>query len=67
MLLLLAVLCPPLAVLLAEKSGSRAAANLGLTLLLYFPGLVHALSTVERCDVGRRYEAVMRVLERRAA
>lgn len=67
MLSLLAILCPPLAVLLAEKSGSRAAANLGLTLLLYFPGLIHALSTVERCDVGRRYESVMRVLERRAA
>jgi len=67
MLLLLAVICPPLSVLIAEKSTSRAATNLGLTLLLYFPGLIHALSSVERCEVGRRYEAVMRVLERRAA
>ena len=67
MLLLLAILCPPLAVLLAERSGSRTAANLGLTLLLYVPGVVHALSVVERHDVGRRYESVMRVLERRAA
>jgi uncharacterized membrane protein YqaE (UPF0057 family) len=67
MLSLLAILCPPLAVLIAERSGLRTATNLGLTLLLYFPGLFHALSTIERRDLGRRYETVMRVLERRAA
>jgi uncharacterized membrane protein YqaE (UPF0057 family) len=67
MLSFVAILCPPLAVLIAEKSGSRAAANLGLTLLLYIPGLIHAFSTIERRSVGRRYESVMRVLERRAA
>ena len=67
MLSLLAIVCPPLAVLLTEKSGSRTATNFGLTLLLYFPGLFHALSTIERRDLGRRYESVMRVLERRAA
>jgi uncharacterized membrane protein YqaE (UPF0057 family) len=67
MLSLLAILCPPLAVLVAERSGSRTATNIGLTLLLYFPGLIHAFSTIERRDVGRRYESVMRVLERRAA
>jgi uncharacterized membrane protein YqaE (UPF0057 family) len=67
MLSLLAILCPPLAVLVAERSGLRTATNLGLTLLLYFPGLFHALSTIERRDLGRRYETVMRVLERRAA
>jgi len=67
MLSLVAIICPPLAVFLAEKSGSRTATNLGLTLLLYFPGLIHALGTVERRSVGRRYESVMRVLERRAA
>ena len=65
MLALLAVICPPLAVLIAEKSSLRAATNLGLTLLLYVPGLVHALSIVERYSVGRRYESVMRVLESR--
>lgn len=67
MLSFVAILCPPLAVLIAEKSGSRAAANLGLTLLLYIPGLIHAFCTIERRSVGRRYESVMRVLERRAA
>jgi uncharacterized membrane protein YqaE (UPF0057 family) len=67
MLSLLAILCPPLAVYVAERSGSRTATNIGLTLLLYFPGLIHALSTIERHDLGRRYESVMRVLDRRAA
>jgi uncharacterized membrane protein YqaE (UPF0057 family) len=67
MLSLLAVVCPPLAVWVSERSGSRTAANLGLTLLLYLPGLIHAFSTIERRDLGRRYESVMRVLERRAA
>jgi uncharacterized membrane protein YqaE (UPF0057 family) len=67
MLSLLAVVCPPLAVLAAEGKGSRVAANLGLTLLLYVPGMLHALAAVERHNVGRRYESVMRVLDRRAA
>jgi uncharacterized membrane protein YqaE (UPF0057 family) len=67
MLSLLAVVCPPLAVLAAERSGSRAAANLGLTLLLYVPGLLDALAVVERRAVGKRYESVMRVLDRRVA
>ena len=67
MLSLLAVCCPPLAVFAVEKSSSRVLTNLGLTLLLYFPGLIHALATIERRSVGRRYESVMRVLERRAA
>ena len=67
MLSLLAFVCPPLAVLVAEKSGSRAAANLGLTLLLYVPGLLDALTVVERRNVERRYASVMRVLDRRAA
>jgi uncharacterized membrane protein YqaE (UPF0057 family) len=67
MLSLLAVLCPPLAVFAVEKSPSRTLVNFGLTLLFYFPGLIHALATVERRSVGRRYESVMRVLERRAA
>jgi uncharacterized membrane protein YqaE (UPF0057 family) len=67
MLSLVAIICPPLAVLLVEKSGTRTATNVGLTLLLYFPGLIHALNSVERRSVGQRYESVMRVLERRAA
>jgi uncharacterized membrane protein YqaE (UPF0057 family) len=67
MLSVLAVACPPLAVALAEKKGSRVALNVGLTMLLFLPGVLHALAVVERRSVGRRYESVMRVLDRRAA
>jgi uncharacterized membrane protein YqaE (UPF0057 family) len=66
MLSLLAVVCPPLAVLATGKP-SRFAANLGLTMLGFVPGVVHALSEVDRHTVGRRYESVMRALERRRA
>ena len=63
MLSLLAVVCPPLAVL-ATGNRSGAVANLGLTMLGFVPGVVHALSEVDRHTVGRRYESVMRALER---
>jgi uncharacterized membrane protein YqaE (UPF0057 family) len=67
MLSLLAVVCPPLAVWVAEKNGPHTVANVGLTMLFFIPGVVHALACVERHSVGLRYESVMRVLERRAA
>jgi uncharacterized membrane protein YqaE (UPF0057 family) len=66
MLALLAIVCPPLAVL-ATSNRSTTAANLGLTLLGFVPGVVHALRTVEQHTVERQYDSVMRVLERRAA
>jgi uncharacterized membrane protein YqaE (UPF0057 family) len=66
MLAILAVLCPPLAVL-ATGTYSGAAANFGLTLLLYVPGMMHALSVVERHTIQRRYDAVMNALEQRRA
>ncbi|MFO0825388.1 MAG: YqaE/Pmp3 family membrane protein [Gemmataceae bacterium] len=62
MLTRLAVLCPPLAVLLTGKR-SDALSNLGLTLLLYVPGVVHALQEVDRHATAQRYESVMRELE----
>lgn len=63
MLTLLAVFCPPLAVLI---TGSRADAlgNLGRTMLLYVPGVVHALHEVDRHNTTQRYDAVMKALER---
>jgi uncharacterized membrane protein YqaE (UPF0057 family) len=63
MLNVLAVVCPPLAVL-ATGTPARAAANLGLTLLLYVPGVLHARSVVEQRSLERRYDAVMQALER---
>lgn len=65
MLTLLALVCPPLAVL-ATETPARAAANLGLTLCMFVPGVVHALAVVERHTLSRRYDAVMRALEVRS-
>jgi uncharacterized membrane protein YqaE (UPF0057 family) len=42
---LIAILCPPLAVLIVGKTG-QAFLNLILSLCLYFPGLIHALCVV---------------------
>ena len=58
---LLAILCPPLAVL-ASGTPSQAAANCGLTLLFFVPGVVHALGVVDRYTVVRQYESVMRAM-----
>ena len=66
MLSALAIVCPPLAVLIVAGRGA-AAANVGLTLLGVVPGIRHARELVERHTVERRYDAVMRVLERPAA
>ena len=63
---LLAVLCPPLAVL-ATGTPSQVVANAGLTLLLFVPGVVHALAVVGQYNLERRYESVMLALERCAA
>ena len=65
MLFLLAIICPPLAVL-ATGNPSRAAVNLGLTMLFYFPGLFHALNVVDRHNTVRQYDSVMRAMERQA-
>lgn len=61
MLRFLAVVCPPLAVLLTGQP-SQAAANVFLSLLLYVPGLYHALTVVDRHLTDRRNEALMRAV-----
>ena len=65
MLTCLAIVCPPLAVL-ATGTRSRAAGNLGLTLLGFVPGVVHALRVVDQHSVERRYASVMKALAVRA-
>jgi uncharacterized membrane protein YqaE (UPF0057 family) len=62
MLTLLAVLCPPLAVL-ATGNRSGALGNVGLTMLGYLPGLRHALAEVDKYDTIRRYRLVMRAMK----
>lgn len=66
MLYILAILCPPAAAL-AASGPKRAAANAALTLLLYVPGLIHALAAVERHYVNRRNEALLRAVALRYA
>ena len=58
----LAILCPPLAVLLTAGA-SGAAKNVGLTMLLYVPGVLHARAAVEKYTTARRYEAMLRAID----
>ena len=60
MLFVLAAVCPPLAVLASTGSARRTAANTGLTLLLYAPGLVHAVSAARQHYTDRRNAALLR-------
>jgi uncharacterized membrane protein YqaE (UPF0057 family) len=60
---LLALVCPPAAVL-ASGSRSELAANAALTLLFFVPGVVHALGVVDRFATHRQYDSVMRAMER---
>ena len=66
MLSLLAVVCPPLAVL-ASGTRSQAAKNACLTMLLFIPGVIHALGVVEKRHVERQYESVFQAMDRMAA
>jgi len=50
---LLAILCPPLAVAMCGKP-MQALINLLLSLLLYFPGLIHAFSVVGEKKANER-------------
>jgi uncharacterized membrane protein YqaE (UPF0057 family) len=64
MLVLLAILCPPVAVLLTAPP-SQAAKNFGLTLLFYVPGMLHARSVVDRYYAHRQFDSLARLLESR--
>lgn len=64
MLNILAVICPPAAVL-ASATPALAIANLGFTLMLYVPGVLHARSIVQQRNLRQRYNSVMLAMERR--
>ena len=55
MLYLLAILIPPLAVLLIGKP-VQAVLNVGLTLMLWLPGMIHALLVVHEYKADKRFE-----------
>lgn len=52
-MIILAILLPPLAVLLTTHNPVRALINLGLTCLLWIPGVVHALMAVNEAKTGK--------------
>jgi uncharacterized membrane protein YqaE (UPF0057 family) len=62
MLYLLAILCPPLAVLLIGKP-IQAVLNLFLCLLLYVPGLIHALLVVGESKSNARTKELVRAMK----
>ncbi|MFO0795993.1 MAG: YqaE/Pmp3 family membrane protein [Gemmataceae bacterium] len=62
----LAVVCPPAAVLVAGAR-SELVANVALTCLFFLPGVVHALGVVDRTTTARQYSSVMRAMERAGA
>lgn len=63
---LLAVVCPPLAVL-ATGSRTQTLKNTALTMLLFVPGVIHALGVVEKRAVERQYASVFEAMDRMAA
>ncbi len=65
MLYLIAILVPPLAVLLAGKP-FQALLNLLLTLLLYVPGLLHALLVVHNHYADKRAARALDELKKEA-
>ena len=63
MLYLLAVLFPPLAVLLAGKP-FQAILNVGLTLLFWIPGTIHAIFVAHNYYADRRQDRLIREMQR---
>ena len=63
MLYLVAILCPPLAVLLCGKP-FQALLNIVLSLLMYFPGMLHALLVVNNYYADKRTERMVREMQR---
>ena len=63
MLYLVAVVLPPLAVLLCGKP-FQALLSIVLSLFLYFPGLIHALFVVNKYYADKRHREVIEELRR---
>jgi uncharacterized membrane protein YqaE (UPF0057 family) len=63
MLYLVAILVPPLAVLLCGKP-FQALLNILLTVLIYFPGMIHAILVVNNHYADQRTKKIVKALER---
>ncbi len=62
MLYLVAILMPPLAVLLCGKP-FQALLNVLLSLLVYFPGMIHAILVVNNYYADKRTQKIVKTLE----
>jgi uncharacterized membrane protein YqaE (UPF0057 family) len=60
---LIAILLPPLAVLLAGKP-FQAILNIPLTLLLWVPGMIHALFVVHNFYADKRQDRLLEAVRR---
>jgi uncharacterized membrane protein YqaE (UPF0057 family) len=63
---LLALLCPPLAVLLCGGAIFTAALNLVFTLFFWVPGIIHAWGVVTDYERRKQTRAIVRATERAA-
>lgn len=63
MLYLLAIICPPVAVLLAGKP-IQALLNFGLTLLIWIPGVIHAILVVNEKKADKRMEKQAKLISK---
>ena len=63
MLYLLAIFLPPVAVLLCGKP-FQAILNFFLTLLFYFPGLIHALLVVNNHYADKRTDRIVKEMRK---
>lgn len=61
MLYLLAIVLPPVAVLMCGKP-AQALLNFLLTLCFYFPGMIHAVLVVNSTEADRRNQKVVRAI-----
>lgn len=61
-MILVSILCPPLAVLLCGKPG-QALLNFILTCFFYVPGLIHAIVVVSNHKADQRTEKVVTAIK----
>lgn len=64
MLYLLCIIFPPAAVFFAGGRPLQALLNLGLTLLLWIPGMIHAFMVVSEHKADKRAERVAKMSRR---
>ena len=59
---LLAIILPPVAVLMCGKP-AQAILNLILTLCLWVPGIIHAMLVVSQCEADKRNQKLIAAIQ----